>query len=296
MTLLVEKYRPKDFSEVVGLEGKVSCLTIEALPHFLFLGPAGCGKTTTARIIVTKSGSECLTLNASDERGIDTVRDKVKTFAMTRSMNGKVKIVFLDEADALTAEAQAVLRNLMETYHSNCRFIITGNYENKIIDPIKSRCVLVRFGQASEADITRRLLFVCEAEGIMHDEAGVALLAKRCKGDLRKAINRLQELAEAGVNEKTAGALDSDERVLRLYKACRQGRPFDEVRQAAMALGMDERDLVRMLFEAVLSDSTLGEQEKFRLVACFVDADRSLYFAANREIVVAGVLVDLRPR
>jgi DNA polymerase III delta prime subunit len=140
------------------------------------------------------------------------------------------------------------------------------------------------------------VLFVCEAEGILHDEAGVMMLARRCKGDLRKAINRVQELSEAGVNERTAGALDSDDRVRRVYQACRAGRAFEELRLAGMALCMDERDLVRAMFECVMADATLTEPEKCRIVSCFVDADRSLYFAANREIVIAGLLMDVRPR
>lgn len=192
-----EKYRPQEFIDVVGLPKEVESM-LNNMPHFLFIGKPGTGKTTTAKIIVKKTGSDCLMLNASDERGINVIRDKVKNYAMSQSSNGKIKIVFLDEADKLTYDAQDSLRNLMETYHNNCRFILTGNYENKFSDAIVSRCSsgLVRF---QKADIDQTLSYlnkIVSAENVPISQELLKTLIDNNKGDIRKCVNRLQRLAE----------------------------------------------------------------------------------------------------
>ena len=150
-----EKYRPSNFSSVVGQDEiikRVQALTNSLnIPHLLFAGPAGTGKSTLALIIVKELYGEnwrenYLELNASDERGINIVREKVKNFARTKSLgNVPFKIIFLDEADALTPEAQQALRRTMENYSSTCRFILSCNYSSKIIDPIQSRCAVLKF-------------------------------------------------------------------------------------------------------------------------------------------------------
>ena len=140
-----EIYRPTKLSEVINLPQQLPPLINDNLPHLLLHGVPGIGKTTTARIIIKQLGAECLELNASDERGIDTIREKVKSFAASMSMNGKIKIVFLDECDGLTPQAQESLRNIIEKYHKFCRFVGSANYINKIIDPLKSRFSLIEF-------------------------------------------------------------------------------------------------------------------------------------------------------
>ena len=158
-----EKYRPKKYDGIVGQDSvvkRVKSLTDSLnIPHLLFAGPAGTGKSTLALIVVRELFGEnwkenYLELNASDERGINIVREKVKDFARTKSL-GKVsfKIIFLDEADALTPEAQQALRRTMENYSSTCRFIMSCNYSSKIIEPIQSRCVVFRFRQLDKKDI-----------------------------------------------------------------------------------------------------------------------------------------------
>lgn len=189
--LFVEKYRPKEFDDVVGLPSEIPTLMTD-LPHLLFIGKPGTGKTTTAKIIISKMGADYIILNASDERGIQTIRDKVKSFAMTQSTNGKYKIVFLDEFDFLTAEAQTSLRNLMETYHSNVRFICTANYENKIIDPLKSRLKMFRFETAVMPEVVGYLGKICELEKIDIQAGVLEKLVEVNKNDMRKCINQLQ--------------------------------------------------------------------------------------------------------
>ena len=162
-----EKYRPITFSEVVGQEDiikRIESLTNTLnIPHLLFAGPAGTGKSTLALIVVKELFAETwkenyLELNASDERGINVVREKVKSFARTKAL-GKVpfKVIFLDEADALTPEAQQALRRTMENYAATCRFILSCNYSSKIIDPIQSRCAIFRFKLLEKRDIEKRI-------------------------------------------------------------------------------------------------------------------------------------------
>src|SRR3990170_8649163 len=169
-----EKYRPSKFPEIVGQDNtvkKVEALTGSMnIPHLLFAGPAGTGKSTLALIIVKelfgKNWREnYLELNASDERGINVVREKVKNFARTKSLgNVPFKIIFLDEADALTPEAQQALRRTMENYSATCRFVLSCNYSSKIIDPIQSRCAIFRFKLMEKKDIDKIIKKIAEGE------------------------------------------------------------------------------------------------------------------------------------
>src|SRR3990167_7451717 len=158
-----EKYRPKDFSEIKGQKEIVKRIKAfveqQNIPHLLFAGPAGVGKTTLALIIAKKLFGDSwhqnyMDLNASDERGIDIIRSKVKDFARTKAMGDvPYKIIFLDECDALTREAQQALRRTMENYTQNCRFILSANYSSKIIDPIQSRCAVFKFKPLEPKDM-----------------------------------------------------------------------------------------------------------------------------------------------
>jgi len=200
-----EKYRPERFSEVFGQEDiikRVQSLTNTLnIPHLLFAGPAGTGKSTLALVIVKELYKEnwkenFLELNASDERGINVVRDKVKSFARTKSLgNVPFKIIFLDEADALTPEAQQALRRTMENYSSTCRFILSCNYSSKIIDPIQSRCILFRFKLLEKKDIERIINLISERERLTINPEAMEILYEGSEGDCRKCINILQSTA-----------------------------------------------------------------------------------------------------
>lgn len=204
-SIWTEKYRPKVFEEVVGQDEiikKVKSLTNSMnIPHLLFAGPAGIGKSTLALIVVRELYGEnwrenYLELNASDERGIDVVRQKVKDFARTKPI-GRVnfKIIFLDEADALTKEAQQALRRTMENYSSNCRFIMSCNYSSKIIDPIQSRCVVLRFKLLEKKDIEKRVKIIAEKENLEISSDSIETLYEDSEGDCRRVINLLQTCA-----------------------------------------------------------------------------------------------------
>jgi len=209
-SIWTEKYRPSIFSELVGQEEiikRVQSLTESFnIPHLLFAGPAGTGKSTLALIIVKqlyqKSWKEnYLELNASDERGIQIVRDKVKNFARTKSLGDvPFKVIFLDEADALTPEAQQALRRTMENYSATCRFILSCNYSSKIIDPIQSRCAIFRFKLLEKKDIEKYLKKIAEFEKLFIAEDALAGIYEGSEGDCRRATNLLQSTASISPN------------------------------------------------------------------------------------------------
>ncbi|MFH1802905.1 MAG: replication factor C small subunit [archaeon] len=200
-----EKYRPDKFEDMVGQQEIIKRVRslVQALniPHLLFAGPAGIGKSTLALIIVkelfgSKWKENYLELNASDERGIDVVRQKVKDFARTKAIeNIPFKVIFLDEADALTKEAQQALRRTMENYTNTCRFIMSCNYSSRIIDPIQSRCVVFRFKLLEKKDIRKRIEFIAQGENLNIKDEAFDTLYEASEGDCRRAINLLQATA-----------------------------------------------------------------------------------------------------
>jgi len=234
LTIWTEKYRPKTFEGIVGQEEiikKVQNLTKSLnIPHLLFAGPAGTGKSTLALIIVRELfgpnwKENYLELNASDERGIDVIRQKVKDFARTRSL-GKVpfKIIFLDEADALTREAQQALRRTMENFTTTCRFIMSCNYSSKIIDPIQSRCAVFRFKLLEKKDIERIIRLIAERENLQISEQTIEALYEASEGDCRRVINLLQAASSISpaitaelVNTLVASARPADIKIVLEY-------------------------------------------------------------------------------
>lgn len=200
-----EKFRPKNFEEIVGQEDiikRVKSLVLSLnIPHLMFAGPAGTGKSSLALITVKELFGEnwkenYLELNASDERGIDVVRQKVKDFARTKALKEvPFKVIFLDEADALTKEAQQALRRTMENFTSTCRFILSCNYSSKIIDPIQSRCAIFRFKLLEKKDVDKIIKRIAESEKLEIDEKAITSLYEASEGDCRRVINFLQSTA-----------------------------------------------------------------------------------------------------
>ena len=209
-TIWTEKYRPKDFSEVKGQKEIVkrikAFVDIENMPHLLFAGPSGVGKSTLALVIAKKLFKESwhqnfLELNASDERGIDIIRNKVKDFARTKAIgNVPFKIIFLDECDALTREAQQSLRRTMENYTQTCRFILSCNYSSKIIDPIQSRCAMFRFKPLEKEEIFSIIEKIEKEEKLKINNEAKNALHIISEGDARKVENILQSSAAISTN------------------------------------------------------------------------------------------------
>ncbi len=204
-TIWIEKYRPVHLSDIVGQEEIVerlqSYVRSGSMPHLLFTGSAGVGKTTAAIALAREFFGETWhmnfrELNASDERGIDVVRNQIKQFARISPLGGaSFKILFLDEADALTPDAQAALRRTMENFAVTCRFILSCNYSSKIIDPIQSRCAIYRFGPLSAAAVKEEIRRIATHEELKVSPEAEEAIVYVAQGDMRRAINALQGAA-----------------------------------------------------------------------------------------------------
>ncbi len=196
--MLVEKYRPKRLYEIVGQDSIIGRLqdTLNngcEFTHLLFKGPPGTGKTTTAHAIANELGADFKEINASDDRGVDPVRKKVITFARYMPLTQfRYKILFLDEIDGMTSEAQDLLKRPMEIFGVNCRFILACNNVDKIIEPIRSRCTEYEFKPISKNAIITRLRYISNREYIECNDRDLDYITDKCKGDMRKAINMLQ--------------------------------------------------------------------------------------------------------
>jgi replication factor C small subunit len=300
----IEKYRPQTLEAVAGqddiTERLRSYVAQDDLPHLLFSGPAGVGKTTSAMAIAREVYGDdwrdnFLELNASDERGIDVVRDRIKDFARTSFGGYNYRIIFLDEADALTSDAQSALRRTMEQFANNTRFILSCNYSNQIIDPIQSRCAVFRFGPLPETAVAEYVERIASEEGIEITDDGVDALVYAADGDMRKAINGLQAAATTGetVDEEAVYAITAAARPEEIeamvqsaldgdFTAARAklddlltdwglggGDVIDQLHRSAWEFDLDDRATVRLLERVGETDYriTQGANERLQLEA-----------------------------
>ena len=302
----VEKYRPKRLSEVIGQKGIVERLQAyvrtRSMPHMLFSGPAGSGKTTCAIALAREMYGDrwrdnMIELNASDERGIDVVRGKIKDFARAASLGTDFKIIFLDEADALTSDAQAALRRTMERYTQTCRFILSCNYSSKIIEPIQSRCAVFRFRPLAEHDVKVYLKRIASAEGVGLADDGLEAISSLASGDLRKATNILQVAASLGKKVDQDAVFESTENIRpseiqELLTTALAGN-FIAARSKLDDLiarhGLSGEDIVSGIHRAVF-DLPVGEDAKIRLIDRVGEADFRMVSGASERIQLEALL------
>jgi len=280
--LWVEKYRPKSLDEIVNQREVVERLKVfvkeRNMPHLLFAGPPGTGKTTAAHALAHDLYGEnyrqyVLELNASDERGINVIREKVKEFARSRAPEGiPFKIVLLDEADNMTGDAQQALRRLMELYTASTRFILLANYPSKIIDPIQSRCAFFRFTPLSRDDVVGRLRYIAEREAVEYDDEALDTIYEISEGDMRKAINILQAAAAMGrvtveAVFKVVGMARPRE-VREMIKLALSGdftKAREVMRKLMLEYGLSGEDVVRQIHREIFS-SELNIPEELRVM------------------------------
>jgi replication factor C small subunit len=303
----VEKYRPTTLDEIVGQDEVVSRLKayVKAgnLPHLLFAGPAGTGKTTSAIALARELFGELwrtnfAELNASDERGIETVRVKIKDIARTAPIGERgFKIIFLDEADNLTSDAQAALRRTMENYTRTARFVLSANYSSRIIEPIQSRTAVFRFRPVKPDAIRTYLDRIAKAEKLKVTKEGMDALVYIAQGDLRKAVNALQVAAAV------SPTIDEDA----LYKAASTARPelvkhllevslggdFLKARDALDTLlieyGLSGEDVIRAIHRTVF-DLSVPDAFKVRLIDRVGEAEFRLVEGSNERIQLEALL------
>lgn len=267
----VEKYRPQKLDDIVGQEHIIPRLKryVEemSMPNLMFTGPAGVGKTTTALALAREILGEYwrqnfLELNASDARGIDTVRTSIKNFCRLKPVGAPFRIIFLDEVDNMTKDAQHALRREMEMYTKTSSFILSCNYSSKIIDPIQSRCAIFRFLPLKGRHIISRLEYIADQEGLEYEPQALDTVVYFAEGDLRKAINILQSAASLG--EKITESS--------IYEVVSRARPKD-VRKMIMTIldgkFMEARDMLReiMVLQGISGEDMVTQiyQELSRL-------------------------------
>jgi len=304
----IEKYRPKTLNDIVGQDNIVERLRAYAktknVPHMIFAGPAGTGKTTSALVLAREVFGEenwkqnFHELNASDERGIPIVRGKIKDFARTAPIGKtKFKIIFLDEADSLTLDAQAALRRIIERYTHICRFILSVNYSSKIIEPIQSRCALFRFKPIKSEDIKKYMRKIATKENLEITSDGLETLIFIARGDLRKAINTLQ--VGASIDKKITAEL--------LYETSATAKPDDVKDLINIALGgnfmaarnrlydllvkygLSGEDIVKQIHR-IIFDLTIPDENKVELIEKTGEIEFRMVEGANENIQLESLL------
>ena len=304
----VEKYRPEKLSNVVNqvqIIGSLEALIKNPadMPHLMFSGSAGVGKTTTAlcvarQILGDNIGGNILELNASDERGIGMVREKVKKFSGFAGISdAPFKIIILDEADEMTSDAQTALRRIIEDTAKICRFILIANNISKIIAPIQSRCATFKFTTISEKDVVSRLELIAKSEKIKTDNKGLVAICDYAQGDLRHSINLMQATASLGdvteSNVIASAGLTKTSDVDDVLKIALAGKVFDareKMIELIKVYGMSESDFLKYLNAAVFKSKHEKLTDILEIIAKY---DYRILVGANYEIQLSAMLAEL---
>ena len=309
--LWVERHRPRTVGDIKGQANVVQRLASYAamtdFPHLLFAGPPGTGKTTAAMALTRDVFGDdfrqnLLEMNASDERKLESIRTKVKQFARTAPYgDAKFKIIFLDEADALTHDAQGALRRIMEQYAETCRFILSCNYSSKIIEPIQSRCAVFRFRPLADAEVLEQVKSVAKIEKVELDNDAGDALVRISQGDLRKAITALQVAAALDNNISRSliyetSATAPPESLHQYLMACRQDG-FHAARRRLRELldryGLAGTDFVNQLHRELYGADFLSEIQKLDLTDLMAEIDFRLVEGGGESVQLDALTAKL---
>ncbi len=294
-SLLVEKYRSKVLDEYVGNENIkktiAQYLSQNDIQNLIFYGPAGTGKTTLAKLIVKNLDCDFLYINASDERGIETIRDKVSGFASTASFK-PLKVVILDEADFLTIQAQASLRNVIETFSRTTRFILTCNYVERIIDPLQSRCQTLKIIPPSKKEVAVHLAEIMALEGIKYDLEDVKTIVNQYYPDLRKCLNTIQLSTQDQKLVIDKSILVSSNYMAQVLKELSKAKPnWREIRQIIVNSNtQDFEEIMRYLYD----NASVYAEGKEGMVAIYINEySYQSNFRIDKEINFMGLIARL---
>jgi DNA polymerase III delta prime subunit len=296
-TLWVEKYRPSNVDTYIGNEHLLEKVSIYLesgdLPHLLLYGKAGTGKTTLAKILVKNIECDYLYINASDENNVDTVRTKVKNFASTIGFKD-MKVIILDECDYITPNAQAALRNLMETFSKHCRFILTCNYVERIIDPIQSRCQSFQIIPPSKVEVAKHLHNILVQENVISKPEDIKVLVESGYPDIRRVINSAQRNVVKGkLKLDTSSIIQNDYKLklLKILETQNKKNAFNEIRQLLADNKItDYADLFRLLYDEVDSYGKGHVAECILIIARYELSDSQV---VDKEINVMAMIIEL---
>ena len=296
-SLWVEKYRPQTLETYIGndhLKSKVSVyLESGDLPHLLLYGKAGTGKTTLAKLLVKNIECDYIYINASDENNVETVRTKVKNFASTLGFQD-MKVIILDECDYITPNAQAALRNLMETFSKHCRFILTCNYVERIIDPIQSRCQSFQIISPSKNEVAKHLHNILIQENVIDSPEDIKVLVESGYPDIRRVINSAQRNVVKGrLKLDTSSIIQNDYKLklLKILETQNKKNAFKEIRQLLADNKItDFADLFRLLYDEVDDYGKGHVAECILIIARYEISDSQV---VDKEINVMAMLIEL---
>ena len=296
-TLWVEKHRPKSLDTYIGneqLKDKVKhYLDSGDLPHLLLFGKAGTGKTTLAKLLVNNIDCDYLYINASDENNVETVRSKVKNFASTMGFKD-YKVIILDECDYITPNAQAALRNLMETFSKHCRFILTCNFVERIIDPIQSRCQSFQVIPPNKNDVAKHLHNILTQEGVGYEREDLGIIVNSGYPDIRRVINGAQRQSIGGrlsIDKQSIVENDYKMKLLEILKTQDKKNAFKNIRQLlADAKVTDFADLFRLLYDEVDSYGSGKIADCILIIAKYELSDAQV---VDKEINAMAMLIEI---
>ena len=293
-SLWVEKYRPTDLSTYIGnehLKSKVGIyLENEDVPHLLLYGRAGTGKTTLAKIVVNNIDCDSMYINASDENKVDDVRNKIKTFASSVGFKS-LKVIILDECDYLTPNAQAALRNLMETFSRHCRFILTCNYVERIIDPIQSRCQSFKVIPPKRVDVASHLVHILEDEDISYELDDIRLITDASYPDIRRVINSAQRQVVDGKLKIDTSSIIQNNYKLQLIEHLSNGSKLNDVRQLIADNSItDYSELYRLLYDEI---EVYGKGKEAECILNIAEAQFQDVNVVDKEINFMSLIIRL---